>query len=60
MKWEGYFELGGVAKPGNTPEQVEQALYKEIEKLQKEKAGERGVAEGEEPIRSRHFPQASE
>ena len=41
MKWEGYFELGGVAKPGNTPEQVEQALYKEIEKLQKEKVGER-------------------
>ena len=41
MKWEGYFELGGVAKPGNTPEQVEQALYKEIEKLHKEKVGER-------------------
>ena len=40
-KWEGYFELGAVAKPGNTPEQVEQALYKEIEKLQKEKVGER-------------------
>jgi predicted Zn-dependent peptidase len=41
LKWEGYFALGGVAKPGNTPEQVEQALYKEIEKLQKEKVGER-------------------
>jgi predicted Zn-dependent peptidase len=41
LKWEGYFALSAVAKPGNTPEQVEQALYKEIEKLQKEKVGER-------------------
>jgi predicted Zn-dependent peptidase len=41
LKWEGYFALSGVAKPGNTPEQVEQALYKEIEKLQKENVGER-------------------
>ncbi len=41
MKWEGYFVLQGVAKPGNVPEQVEQALYKEIEKFQKEKVGER-------------------
>jgi predicted Zn-dependent peptidase len=41
MKWAGYFLLSGVAKPGSTPEVVEQALYKEIEKLQKEKIGER-------------------
>ena len=41
MKWEGYFMLSGVAKPGSTPEVVEQALYKEIEKLQKEKVSER-------------------
>jgi predicted Zn-dependent peptidase len=41
MKWEGYFELSGVAKPGIAPEQVEQALYREIEKFQKEKVGER-------------------
>ena len=41
MKWAGYFLLRGVAKPGSTPEVVEQALYKEIEKLQKEKIGER-------------------
>jgi predicted Zn-dependent peptidase len=41
MKWEGYFELSGVAKPGIAPEQVEQALYKEIEEFQKEKVGER-------------------
>ncbi|HEV2859458.1 MAG TPA: pitrilysin family protein [Pyrinomonadaceae bacterium] len=35
-KYEGYFEIGGVAKPGKSPEDVEQALYKEIERLQKE------------------------
>jgi predicted Zn-dependent peptidase len=33
LKYEGYFEFRGVAKPGKTPEQVEQAIYKEIEKL---------------------------
>jgi predicted Zn-dependent peptidase len=40
MKWEGYFELNGVAKPSIPPEQVEQSLYQEIEKLQKEKVSE--------------------
>ncbi|HEV7889611.1 MAG TPA: pitrilysin family protein [Pyrinomonadaceae bacterium] len=35
-KYEGYFELRGTAKPGKSPEDVEQALYKEIEKIQKE------------------------
>lgn len=35
-KYEGLFELSGVAKPGKTPEEVEQALYKEIERMQKE------------------------
>jgi len=35
-KYEGLFEISGVAKPGKTPEEVEQALYKELEKLQKE------------------------
>jgi len=43
QKWEGYFMLNGVAKPGFKPEQAEQALYKEIEKLQKEKVGEREI-----------------
>jgi len=33
LKYEGYFEFRGVAKPGKTPEQVEQAIYHEIEKL---------------------------
>lgn len=36
LKYEGYFELSGTSKPGKTPEDVEQALYKEIEKLQTE------------------------
>jgi predicted Zn-dependent peptidase len=41
LKYEGYFVLNGVAKPESTPENVERALYKEIEILQKEKVGER-------------------
>jgi predicted Zn-dependent peptidase len=41
MKWEGYFSMNGVAKPGSAPETVEQALYKEMEKLQKEKVDDR-------------------
>ena len=41
LKYEGYFSASGVAKPGNTPEQVEQALYREIEKLQKERVPDR-------------------
>jgi predicted Zn-dependent peptidase len=41
LKWEGYFSLSGVAKPGSAPEVVEQALYREIEKLQKEEVAER-------------------
>lgn len=36
MKYEGFFSLQAVARPGKTPEQAEQALYKEIEKLQNE------------------------
>ncbi len=35
-KYEGLFEMSAVAKPGKTPEEVEQALYKELEKLQKD------------------------
>jgi len=41
MKWEGYFFMDAVAKPGNAPEAVEQALYREIEKLQKERVDAR-------------------
>lgn len=41
MKWQGYFQLTATAAPGKKPEEVEQALYKEIEKLQNEKVGDR-------------------
>jgi predicted Zn-dependent peptidase len=40
-KYEGLFEFRAVAKSGKTPEQVEQAIYKEIEKLQTELVPER-------------------
>jgi predicted Zn-dependent peptidase len=39
-KYEGDFQFRAVAKPGHTPEEVEQALYKEIEKLRKEPVGD--------------------
>jgi predicted Zn-dependent peptidase len=41
LKWEGFFTLSGVARPGQTPEQVEAALYEEIEKLQSSLVGDR-------------------
>ncbi len=41
MKWEGWFSLAGVAKPGSTPEQVEKALFQNIEILQKERVPDR-------------------
>jgi len=41
MKYEGYFELSGVASPGRTPEEVEQALYEEIGVLKEELVSER-------------------
>ena len=36
MKWEGYFNAGGEAKEGHTPEEVEQGIYDELEKLKQE------------------------
>lgn len=41
QKWEGYFQLSATAAPGQTPEKAEQALYKEIEKLQATKVDAR-------------------
>lgn len=35
-KYEGYMEFRGTAKPGKTPEDVEKAIEKELEKLQSE------------------------
>ncbi len=55
MKWEGYFLLRGIAKPGNTPEQVEQALYKEIDKFQKEKVGERELQKIKNQLTAANF-----
>ena len=41
LKWAGYFSLQGTAKPGHTPEEVEQALYRELDKLKEEPISER-------------------
>ncbi len=41
LKYEGYFEVDGVAKQGKTPEEVEKALYAEMEKLKNEPVAER-------------------
>jgi predicted Zn-dependent peptidase len=36
LKYEGYLEFRGTAKPGKAPEDVEKGIYKELEKLQAE------------------------
>ena len=36
LKWAGYFAAGGEAREGHTPEEVEQAIYAEIDKLKTE------------------------
>jgi len=36
QKWAGLFNIGGEAKDGKTPEEVEAAIYTELEKLQRE------------------------
>ncbi len=41
LKFDGYFELRGVAAPGHTPEEVEKALLAEIEAMRQEPVGER-------------------
>jgi len=41
FKFEGMFELNGTAKEGRTPEEVELALYAEIERLKTELIGVR-------------------
>ncbi len=40
-KFEGMFELRGTARQGRTPEEVEQALYAELERLKTEPVAER-------------------
>ena len=41
FKFEGMFELSGTAKQGRTPEEVEQAIYAELERLKTEPVGSR-------------------
>jgi predicted Zn-dependent peptidase len=36
QKWEGYFEASGEAKDGHKPEEVEQGIYDNLEKLKQE------------------------
>lgn len=36
MKWAGYFNAGGEARDGRTPQEVEAAIYAEIDKLKNE------------------------
>ena len=43
LKFDGYFGLGGVAAEGHTPEEVEQALYKEMEALKERLVSEREI-----------------
>ena len=41
FQFEGMFELRGTARQGRTPEEVEQAIYAELERLKTEPVGER-------------------
>ncbi|MCE2542418.1 MAG: insulinase family protein [Acidobacteria bacterium] len=41
FKFEGMFELRGTARQGRTPEEVEQAIYAELERLKSEPVGSR-------------------
>jgi predicted Zn-dependent peptidase len=36
MKWDGLFSAGGEAKDGRAPQEVEQGIYAELERIQKE------------------------
>ena len=40
-QFEGMFELRGTARQGRTPEEVEEAIYAELERLKNEPVGER-------------------
>ena len=40
-KWAGFFEISGIAKPGKAPEEVEQAIYAQLDRLGEEPVGER-------------------
>ena len=40
-KWAGFFSISGIAKPGKAPEEVEQAIYAQLDRLREEPVGER-------------------
>ena len=40
-KWAGSFSISGIAKPGKTPEEVERAIYAELDRIREEPVGER-------------------
>jgi predicted Zn-dependent peptidase len=40
LKYDGYFSLTGVVRPGKDPKVLEEALYKELEVLKNEPVGE--------------------
>ena len=40
LKYDGFFELSGIAAEGHTPEEVEQALHKEVKVLQEQLVGD--------------------
>ena len=40
-KWDGYFEIQGTAKQGHAPEEVESAIYAELERLKTEPVPDR-------------------
>jgi len=41
LKYDGFFEVSGVARPPHKPEEVEQAIYKELEALKQSPVSER-------------------
>jgi predicted Zn-dependent peptidase len=54
-KYEGYFELRGVAKPGKTPEEVEAAITKQIEKIKAEPIEQRELQKVKNQNAARDF-----
>ena len=55
LKWAGYFSFHGVAKPDHTPEDVEQAIYAEIDKLKQEPVGERELQKVKNQFAANNF-----
>ena len=53
--FEGFFEVRGTAKTGKTPEVVEQAFYRELEKIQTEPVSERELQKVKNQNSARDF-----